>query len=333
MKHASISIFVPHLACPNNCIFCNQRKISGVQEPQQNIRETLKKAVAALPDKFTQVDIAFFGGSFTGIEETLMRSYLSAAAQIRRESDRVTGIRISTRPDYINEPILNILEEYGVTAVELGAQSMRDDILQKAGRGHTAQQIIQATRLLQKRNFETVLQFMPGLPGDTDETILDTASKIAALSPDGVRIYPCVVIHQTELYELYKRGEYTPLQTEHAVELCAEMVPMFRKKNIQILRIGLHSCDLVQTQSVAAGPFHPAFGELVRQRIYLNTAIKSMRLRRPSTDEILWVGKGYASQMTGNKRKNILILQEMFDRRFIVKEKQLQEFEIERDML
>lgn len=333
MKHASIPVFVPHLACPNDCVFCNQRKISGTQQPPQDIQKTLRQALKILPDKFEQVDIAFFGGSFTGIEEPVMREYLSAASQIRAENHRITGIRLSTRPDYINESILDILEEYGVSAIELGVQSMYDHILLQAGRGHTVSHTLQAVKLIRARNFELTLQFMPGLPGDTDQTVLGTAHKIAALAPDCVRIYPCVVIGDTQLCTLYQTGLYTPLTIEKAVDLCAQMVPLFRDKNIQILRIGLHSSDLIQTQSVVAGPFHPAFGELVQQRIYLNVAVKSMQLCPATTDEILWVGRGRTSQMIGNNRKNILTLQQMFSHRFIVKEKQLPEFEIERTVL
>lgn len=333
MKHASISIFVPHLACPNDCIFCNQRKISGTKEPTKNIHAYLLDALQKLPAKFTEVDIAFFGGSFTGIEENQMRAYLAAANEIRTKNNRITGIRLSTRPDYISEKILNILDEYHVTAIELGVQSMYDSILQKANRGHTVQQIIDAIKIIQKRNYELILQFMPGLPGDTDHTILFTAKQIAALSPDGVRIYPCVVIKGTKLEKLWMAGQYKPLQTDKAVELCAQIVRIFREKHIKILRIGLHSSDLIQTNSVAAGPFHPAFGELVSQKLYLDTVMNQMKKKPPITNEILWVAPNCTSKMVGNKKNNIKQLEQLFHYHFIVKEKKMDKDMIERSAI
>lgn len=334
MKHASISVFVPHLACPNHCVFCNQNRISGATEPEpiQHIQTFLKTALQRLPaHSFDEVDIAFFGGSFTGIEEHKMRAYLAAAAQARTQDPRITGIRLSTRPDYISPRILQILNEYGVTTIELGAQSLSDVILKNCGRGHTVRDVEQAAEWIRSNDTQLVLQIMPGLPGDTDQTILQTAQRTIQLAPDGVRIYPCVVLKDTPLQTMWEKGIYQPLTTEHAVALCAQMVPMFLQNHIKVLRTGLHASSISSDDSVLAGPFHPAFGELVQQKIYLNRLLADFQKQPPVADEILYVGRGCTSKMIGNKKGNLQYLHERYPYHFTVKEKStLEEFEIER---
>lgn len=329
MKHASISVFVPHLACPNDCVFCNQKRIAGTEKPIAVIDGFLAAACEDLSDRFDEVDIAFFGGSFTGIEEPEMRRYLSAAARAREKYKKITGIRLSTRPDYISEHILDVLEEYGVTTVELGVQSMNDAVLAASRRGHTARDTEKAVELIKKRAFSLVLQFMPGMPKDTDETIFATAEKIIAMKPDGVRIYPCVVIKDTELEDLYLRGEFEPLSVEKAADICAALIPRFEKEGIKVIRTGLHGSDLVKTQSVVGGPFHPAFGELVYSKIYLTAALSLLEKARPKSDTVLYVAEGKTSQMTGQKRVNLEILNKKYGVRFSVSEDgALKEFEV-----
>lgn len=329
MKHASISVFVPHLACPNDCVFCNQKRIAGTEKPIADIDGFLAVACEDLSDRFDEVDIAFFGGSFTGIEEPEMRRYLSAAARAREKYKKITGIRLSTRPDYISEHILDVLEEYGVTTVELGVQSMNDAVLAASRRGHTARDTEKAVELIKKRAFSLVLQFMPGMPKDTDETIFATAEKIIAMKPDGVRIYPCVVIKDTELEDLYLRGEFEPLSVEKAADICAALIPRFEKEGIKVIRTGLHGSDLVKTQSVVGGPFHPAFGELVYSKIYLTAALSLLEKVRPKSDTVLYVAEGKTSQMTGQKRVNLEILNKKYGVRFSVSEDgALKEFEV-----
>lgn len=329
MKHASISVFVPHLACPNDCVFCNQKRIAGTEKPIADNDGFLAAACEDLSDRFDEVDIAFFGGSFTGIEEPEMRRYLSAAARAREKYKKITGIRLSTRPDYISEHILDVLEEYGVTTVELGVQSMNDAVLAASRRGHTARDTEKAVELIKKRAFSLVLQFMPGMPKDTDETIFATAEKIIAMKPDGVRIYPCVVIKDTELEDLYLRGEFEPLSVEKAADICAALIPRFEKEGIKVIRTGLHGSDLVKTQSVVGGPFHPAFGELVYSKIYLTAALSLLEKARPKSDTVLYVAEGKTSQMTGQKRVNLEILNKKYGVRFSVSEDgALKEFEV-----
>lgn len=320
MKHASISVFVPHLACPNDCVFCNQKRIAGTEKPIADIDGFLAASCEDLSDRFDEVDIAFFGGSFTGIEEPEMCRYLSAAARAREKYKKITGIRLSTRPDYISEHILDVLEEYRVTTVELGVQSMNDAVLAASRRGHTARDTEKAVELIKKRAFSLVLQFMPGMPKDTDETIFATAEKIIAMKPDGVRIYPCVVIKDTELEDLYLRGEFEPLSVEKAADICAALIPRFEKEGIKVIRTGLHGSDLVKTQSVVGGPFHPAFGELVYSKIYLTAALSLLEKVRPKSDTVLYVAEGKTSQMTGQKRVNLEILNKKYGVRFSVSE-------------
>lgn len=320
-KHATIPVFVPHLACPNQCIFCNQKKISGTVSPPEDITEFLTDSVKMLKNRFSSVDIAFFGGSFTGIERDRMISYLSQAEYFLKNYPEITGIRLSTRPDYISEEILDILKRYGVTAIELGCQSFDDDVLEKSKRGHTAEDTFKAVSLIKTYDFELVLQLMPGLFGDTDETIKNTFETALKLKPDGVRIYPCVVISETPLEKLYLEGEFQPLSVGKAVEIAAKYIPEFEKNGIKIIKTGLHSSDLSQNGGVVAGPYHPAFGELVRQKIYLENALKLLSSVPEGTKKgILYVAGGETSKMTGNKKQNIKTLFEKTGILFSVKE-------------
>lgn len=329
MKHASVSVFVPHLACPNDCVFCNQKRIAGTEEPISDLDGFLDEACGNISDRFDEADIAFFGGSFTGIEESEMRRYLDSAVRAREKYKKITGIRLSTRPDYISEHILDVLGEYGVTTVELGVQSMNDEVLARSCRGHTAADTEKAVKLIKNRGFSSVLQFMPGMPADTDETIFATAEKILEMRPDGVRIYPCTVIKDTELEDLYLRGEFEPLSVEKAADICAELVPRFEKNGIKVIRTGLHGSDLIKSQSVVAGPFHPAFGEIVCSKIYLNEAVRLLDRERPATDTVLFVAKGKLSQMLGQKKNNLAFLEKKYGVRFSVSEDpSLEKFEV-----
>lgn len=311
--HANIPVFVPHLACPNDCVFCNQRRISGTTEVVDDVYAFLSDSARLLGDRFSSADIAFFGGSFTGIGEPEMRRYLSAAKRVIDETPAITGIRLSTRPDYIDRNILSILKEYGVTAIELGAQSFCDDVLELSHRGHTAKDIIQASELIKEFGFSLVLQLMTGLPGDTYEKTLYTARSAASLFPDAVRIYPCVVVRDTCLADMTESGEYEPLSVEEAVLRAADMAEIFIERDIKILRIGLHSSDLVQSDSVLGGGFHPALGEMVMSRLYLKETERILDgIKELSSPVILEVEKGCISKMRGQKSRNINYLEDKY---------------------
>lgn len=300
MRKGNISIFVPHLGCPCQCSFCNQHIISGQTKAPtaDTVRQAVEKAFEK--DGFSY-EIAFFGGSFTAIDRDYMCALLQAAYPYVK-SERVEGIRISTRPDAIDAEVLALLKAYGVTSIELGAQSMEDAVLTLNRRGHTAADVEKAAELIHSFGFECGLQMMTGLYGDTNETAIKTAEKLIALSPDTVRIYPAVVLKGTYLAQLYKSGQYRPQTVEEAVDLCADLAVLFAQAGVRILRMGLHaSADIKENQ--LAGAFHDCFGELVHARLMLRHM-----LEHPAGDYTVTVSPKSVSRMVGNKRQNLLVL-------------------------
>lgn len=296
MRKGNISIFVPHLGCPCHCSFCNQHVISGKTDiPDANtVRESVEKAFEK--DGFSY-EIAFFGGSFTAIDRNYMVSLLEAASPYVK-SGRVEGIRISTRPDFIDDEILNLLKTYGVTSIELGAQSMDDEVLKMNSRGHTSTDVVNASEKIRSFGFELGLQMMTGLYGDTDEKAIKTAEKLIALSPATVRIYPTVVLRGTRLAELYESGVYPGQTVEEAVSLCAKLVPMFEKSGIKIIRLGLHSSEDIK-HNLVAGAYHENLGELVRSRLMLEKITE-----KPAGDYTVYVNPKAVSRLVGIKKAN-----------------------------
>lgn len=315
MKYANVPIFIPHLACPNDCVFCNQRKIAATlkaPEPYE-IEQILEDSLKTVDFGTTDCDIAFFGGSFTGIPVELMTEYLRIASRYVRDG-AFSGIRCSTRPDYINRKILDILKRYKVKTIELGAQSMNDNVLKESGRGHTAQDTINASALIKEYGFELILQMMTGLPGDTPEGTKESVRKIIALEPDGVRIYPTLVIKDTCLEKMYYNGLYKPQALSEAVDLCSELLLMFYENNIPVIRLGLFAGDgLSDGTQIAAGPFHPAFKELCENRIFYNKAREALKQKENLPESIcIAVPKGAVSKMIGQKKENINKLKNEF---------------------
>ncbi len=313
-KHANIPIFIPHKGCPHDCIFCNQKKIAGqIKAPDVNeIKDFIEKSLKTV-DKNKDVQIAFFGGSFTGINEEEMISYLKTAYSYI-EKGHVSGIRISTRPDYINKRILDILKKYGVNSIELGVQSMDNKVLSLCERGHTSKDVIDAVKLIKEYDFELVLQMMCNLYGSKHDDVFETGKKIAALKPDGVRIYPTMVIKNTALEQLYKIGKYTPENLQNTVETCAKLYMLFYENNINVLRMGLYSDkELIEEGNIVAGCFHPSFGELVFSKIYLDKAKEQIRDGKFKDKDIeIFVKPGSISKMAGNKRYNVTKLLKEF---------------------
>ena len=323
MAHANISIFVPHMGCPNMCSFCNQRFIAGTEKiPDENtVIDAVSTAMLSPNYNPESTEIAFFGGSFTAIDKDYMVRLLSAAYQFV-EQKKVSGIRISTRPDVIDADILSTLKKYGVTAIELGAQSMDDDVLKLNDRGHTVECVEKASLLIKQYGFSLGLQMMTGLYGDTDEKALKTAQKIIALKPDTVRIYPTIVLQNTRLESLYNEGVYKPQTIDEAVCLASELLLMFKKNNINVIRTGLHSID---TTKFVAGPWHPAFKELCDANIYLKKALSTLKAKG---EYIIYVPVGAISKMTGQKRKNIEILKDKGFNCVVKEDSNLKEYEI-----
>lgn len=302
MKKGNISIFVPHLGCPQQCSFCNQKTITGkqTQPTPQDVRNAVE---TALRRKGYVYEIAFFGGSFTAIDREYMTQLLSVANEYI-DGGRITGVRISTRPDFIDESVLDILKKYGVTAIELGAQSMDDQVLKANLRGHTSAQVVEASQLIKSYGFELGLQMMTGLYLDTDQKAIETAEKIIALGPDTVRIYPTVVLKDTYLAKLYEDEIYTPQNVDDAANLCITLVPMFEKAGIKILRLGLHSSPDIK-KNMVAGAFHDSFGEIVKSRYMLNKI-----LSYPPDDYEIFVNSKSLSKLKGNQKRNIYFLME-----------------------
>ena len=241
-KHANVALFVPHAGCPHQCSFCNQKTISGSVKAlsTQDVKTACEIAIKSGNTSPESSEIAFFGGSFTAIDEEYMISLLAESKKYI-DKNYFKGVRISTRPDCINEHKLEILKKYGVTSIELGAQSTDDEVLRINRRGHTAKDIENASMLIRESGFELGLQMMTGLMGSSFEKDIKTAEKLIELKPDTVRIYPTIVLENTPLADCMKSGEYIPQTLDEAVKLCAKLLLMFRENNIKVIRLGLHS--------------------------------------------------------------------------------------------
>ena len=314
MRHINIPVFIPHLGCPNQCIFCNQKYISGVTEFDEALVKKQIDQVLTTVDQNCSCEIAFFGGSFTGIDRGLMTRLLDLA-QGYVESGAVVGIRMSTRPDYISKEIIKILKKYTITCVELGIQSMNDQVLRFLKRGHTKNDTFEAIRLLKSSGFDFVGQMMVGLPTATLEDELFCAEQICSLGAVGARIYPTLVFKDTELAQLTYDGIYQPLTIEEAVSRSAAVLEVFLKHNVPCIRIGL--CDsenLHSDDTFVAGPCSPSIGEMVKSRMYFNKICKILESDKSFTgcSLIIECGKGYVSQVVGNKRKNIVEIKNQF---------------------
>ncbi len=304
-----IPVFVPHAGCRHQCVFCDQRQISGAAQPVTPA-ELTRILDEALPYSGTGAELAFYGGSFTAIDAAAQEALLQAA-QPWLADGRLAALRCSTRPDAIDAAVIARLRRYGLTTVELGCQSMDDAVLRASGRGHTARDCADAIRQLKAAGFTVIAQMMTGLPGSTAESDLATGAALAALQPDGVRIYPTVVVDGTPLAELYRRGAYTPQTIEAAAECCAALRERFRTAGITVLRVGLNPTASLD-RAVLAGPYHPAFGELVLSRMYLRRARTLLEPFRGSRELTLCVAPRCLSRMIGPGRANLRALEREF---------------------
>ena len=266
-----IPFFIPHVGCPYVCTFCNQSRITGQSGishlTPEYIQQTIKDYVGTKRnEKFWEV--AFYGGSFTAITKDLQHKLLMPAYEMLQQG-LIDGIRCSTRPDAVGDEAITLLQSYGVKTVELGVQSMNDGILVDAKRGHTAQEVVEAVTRLKHRDMTVGVQLLPGLKGETWQTIIETAIAVAALRPDFVRIYPVLVIENTELADQYRAGEYEPLSTELAIQYCSFLKDWFEQHGIEVIRTGLQSTEELDSRnSLVAGPYEPAMGELVVNEQY-----------------------------------------------------------------
>lgn len=270
VRHYNIPFFIPELACPYRCIYCNQCTISGVtdQPHPAEVSKKINSYLQTIPQNHSIVEVAFFGGSFTGLPIAIQNQYLKEVKPFI-DNGLINGIRISTRPDYIDDETTENLVKHHVTAVELGAQSTDNGVLALSKRGHGFQEIANATHILKKFGLETGLQMMTGLPGDTKYKALKTAEDIINLKADTTRIYPTLVLKNTELADLYLNNQYQPQPLDEAIELSAILFEKFRPAGVRVLKTGLHpSENYYDNETLLDGPFHPAFGELVQSKIW-----------------------------------------------------------------
>lgn len=269
MRHYNIPVFISHFGCPNSCVFCNQQKINGRETDvtTDDVVEIIEEYLKCLP-KESKKEVAFFGGTFTGISMELQREYLEAVKPYINNG-LIDGIRMSTRPDYVTDEILAMLKKYNVTTIELGVQSLDRDVLKLSGRGYEPEAVYSAASLIKKYEIDLGIQLMPGLPGSSYVTDLASARKVLEIKPDMVRIYPTLVISGTVMERMYKKGSFTPMTLDEAVDRIAPIYAMFETAGINIIRVGLQpSDDLREDGVIIAGPFHPAFRELVEAKIY-----------------------------------------------------------------
>lgn len=308
-----IPIFIPHLGCPHACVFCNQHRISGQSRTALPGAETVRKTIRIWLEQSSRgrresVQVAFYGGSFTGLPLTQQEELLGAVAPFLAEGS-VESIRLSTRPDYVGTATAGFLSGHGVRTVELGAQAFDDRVLAASGRGHTTADIGRAVCHLREERLEIGIQLMLGLPGQTRFSLIQTVRQAIGLRPDFVRIYPTLVLRGTRLHALYRQGEYVPLTLDRAVVLAARMQNMFKAKDIRVIRMGLQPGPELE-ESLIAGPYHPAFGELVYARLMLQQVRKKLQeLKKESA--VLSISSRDVSIFRGMKSKNIKRLEEL----------------------
>lgn len=319
-KQYVIPIFVPHLGCPNDCIFCNQKSISGkVKTPiEEELRETIDMFLNNFKEEDSYKEIAFFGGSFTGIEVELQEKFLKVANEYIKNK-KVDSIRISTRPDYINKDILKMLKKYNVKTIELGVQSANDYILKIAKRGHTFEDVKKASKLIRRYRFKLGHQMMLGLPDSTKTDEIATAKALIKLKPKMMRIYPVLVIKNTTLAKYYEEGKYEPLTLNQAVERSKELIYLFNKKKINVIRVGLQNTDTItdpnsNESEVIAGPYHPAFRQLVESSIWYDTIVKKIKEFNVKVKEAsVEVNPIDVNNAIGHKKENIEKFKEIYD--------------------
>ena len=308
-RNRILPVFIPHLGCPHACVFCNQHEITGAAAAQA--AEELNRIIG-LPPVTGECELAFYGGSFTALPVERQIFYLELAGQALAAGS-VSSVRLSTRPDAIDGDTLRRLRFYGVKTVEIGAQSMLDTVLKASGRGHTAEDVRAAARMIRGAGFRLVLQMMTGLPGDSDEGSLYTARELIALKPDAVRIYPAVIVKDTRLERMWREGSYREHSVEDAVRICSKILPLFEQAGTEVIRLGLNPTEELSRGGAVAGAYHPALGELVRSRILRDRAEQLLESEPcEGRNAVIRVPVRELSQMIGQKRENVDWLKERF---------------------
>lgn len=312
-----IPFFIVYQGCPNRCIFCNEHKTAGNYTgriTESIFRETVYKYLSHTKRKRDRVQIAFYGGNFTGMERDYQAELLGYASPFI-EKGQVHDVRVSTRPDNIDNERLDLLERFGVTTVEIGAQSMVDEVLNLSNRGHSSSEVMSAMEMLKDRGFKTGIHLMVGLPGDSRPGFEYTISATIALKPDMVRIHPTVVFQDTGLAELFFNGAYTPLCMSDAIEMCKHALTKFEEARIPVIRLGLQTTrEMEKAGSIIAGPYHPAFRSLVEESIFFDMASSMLIAGQVSNKEVLFsVSPKDVSSFRGHGNKNMHTLKERYN--------------------
>lgn len=307
MKHINVSLFVVNNGCPYRCSFCDQTQISGntYLPSADDVKKACEIAIKSGKTSSESSEIAFFGGSFTCMEKAYMIELLEAAQEYIGEYFK--GIRISTRPDAIDKEILTILKKYGVSSIELGAQSLDDEVLKRNFRGHNSKHVEEASKLIKKIGISLGLQMMTGLPFDTNEKTINTAKKIIDISPETVRIYPLIVLKNTLCGKWYLDGKFKPQMLSEAVKLCSELILMFEKENIKVIRVGLHSGGNIEG-GYLAGAYHPAFRELCENEIFYRIVKNEISNKSKDQEYVVYTAETSLSKARGQRNSNILRL-------------------------
>ena len=318
-KEYIIPIFVPHLGCKKCCTFCNQRTISGEkkQVTAEDVTKTIEYYLKNFKDEHKYVEVAFFGGSFTAIEREKQEELLTAV-QPYIKNKKVDSIRLSTRPDAIDKSILKMLKKYHVKTIELGVESSNNYILARCKRGHSFEDVIKASKLIRLYGFNLGHQIMVGLPDSNEKDDIQTAKDSIKLRPKMVRIYPVLVIKGTELEEEYEKGDFIPLTVSQAVERSKEIVKLFNQKHIQIIRVGLQNTDTITDVSkkeseVIAGPYHPAFGQLVEDSIWYDKIVEKIKNINAKVIKVeIEANPKNINNIIGHKKENIKKLKDTY---------------------
>lgn len=280
--HYIIPIFVPHEGCPHNCVFCNQNRITGADDKvnADYVKETIEEYLKTIPNKNAVIEVSFFGGTFTAIDINKQKELLEVARDYK-EKNKVKYIRLSTRPDYIDDEILTNLKNYSVDIIELGVQSLDDEVLLKSGRGHSERDVIEASKLIKNYGFVLGHQIMLGLPGDNFKRDIETTNKVISMKPDICRIYPALVIKDTPMESMFNNGIYKPYDLKECVDIGKTVFGMLSSNGIEVIRIGLQPTEEINIGgSLIAGPFHPAFRELVEGSIMNDMILDSLKDRK-----------------------------------------------------
>lgn len=326
-KQYIIPIFVPHLGCPNDCIFCNQKSISGQKKniTKEEAKKIIDDYLKSIKNEDAQIEIAFFGGSFTAIEKEKQEELLQVAYEYVKNG-QVESIRISTRPDCIDKETLKRLKKYKVKTIELGVQSANDYILKRSNRGHTFNDVKKASKMIRWNGFKLGHQMMVGLPESTRIDEINTAKALIKLKPKMVRIYPVLVVKNTKLAKEYEDGIYQPLSVIQAVEVCKEIVRIFADKKIDIIRIGLQNTDEIsdpknKNSEIVAGPYHPAFRQLVESAMWYDAIVGKIKRLNTKVKEVeVIVNPIDSNNVIGHKKENVMKLKDTYDVDLILKQ-------------